>query len=384
MASRGLANEINGRGHVASQSTNPWSKLMIGGSVGGACAVFTACFVISLLVCRRWLRDRRVARIRRLKHQRRHRTAVATIPSTGARNNSTLQPAECLATRHALPALPTSDLSIPLPANGDVSTESLNWLWNTHPTRPDWSPTLSRQEAFGKSPSPHVIPQRPPGRSMSPYYSDDLTLNMLRHGDTMSDNVWSPTGARLHGDANTRHNHNLSHQHVADVDSAYVHRRGDHHTDLRRVGNEHRSVSGSREVDFNLSQYMIDDNHSTQNDRAQHSRHWPSSRSADAAVIDRKWRRADLVDDPVWRERNTWELTHRSTELPFHLVTGDARDGGFGPAVDSAVDEDVWIPRVRPERRVYNEQNGIELKSRMACGDSFRTTRSSRLSSTRS
>lgn len=108
------------------------------------------------------------------------------------------------------------------------------------------------------------------------------------------------------------------------------------------------------------------------------------SRSADAAVIDRKWRRADLADDSVWRERNTWELTHCSTELPFHLVTRASRDGEFGPAVDSAVDEEVWIPRERSARRVYSERNGIELKSRVSCRGDLRTTPSTRLSGTRS
>jgi len=98
------------------------------------------CKVILVLVCYS-------ARLRqRVKQLRRHRTAVSTTPSTAARNSSSpvQQPVEYLASQHTLPALPTRDLSIPLPANGDVRTGSLNWMWNTHPTRPDWSPTLSR------------------------------------------------------------------------------------------------------------------------------------------------------------------------------------------------------------------------------------------------
>jgi len=57
MTSHG-AKDVTGRRHEGN-STNPWSKLVIAGTVGGACAVFTACLVLSILVCRRWLRDKR-------------------------------------------------------------------------------------------------------------------------------------------------------------------------------------------------------------------------------------------------------------------------------------------------------------------------------------
>ena len=52
-------NDVSGR-RLDGRSTNPWSKLVIASSVGGACAVFTACFVLCVLVCRRWARDKRL------------------------------------------------------------------------------------------------------------------------------------------------------------------------------------------------------------------------------------------------------------------------------------------------------------------------------------
>jgi len=57
MTSRG-ANEVSGRRQEV-RSTNPWSKLVIAGTVGGACTVVTACFVLCILVCRRMIRDKR-------------------------------------------------------------------------------------------------------------------------------------------------------------------------------------------------------------------------------------------------------------------------------------------------------------------------------------
>jgi len=58
MTSHGEVSEVSGQRQEV-QSTNPWSKLLIAGTVGGACAVFTACFVLSILVCRRWIRRKR-------------------------------------------------------------------------------------------------------------------------------------------------------------------------------------------------------------------------------------------------------------------------------------------------------------------------------------
>jgi len=98
------------------------------------------------------------------------------------------------------------------------------------------------------------------------------------------------------------------------------------------------------DVNFNLSQYMID----TRQQR-QHTAHWRTSTSTDVTAMNRNWRRADLVDDTPARERNTWELTHRSSNFPVgvfpaRLITGDECSREELAAVDSS-DEDVWIPR---------------------------------------
>jgi len=79
MTSPARDNHVAGRSHEG-QSTNPWSKLVIAGTVGGACAVLTACFVLCILVCRRWIRDKR-AYVTLAYWQHRHNYALCSYYS---------------------------------------------------------------------------------------------------------------------------------------------------------------------------------------------------------------------------------------------------------------------------------------------------------------
>lgn len=140
----------------------------------------------------------------------------------------------------------------------------------------------------------------------------------------------------------------------------------------------------STDINFNLSQYIIQRKHETRQ-----RRHWRTSNSADAAATNRNWRRADLVDDTPARERNTWELSHRSPDVfPVRLIAGDAWNGEELTAVDSS-DEEVWIPRL-PKHTTEKDascrgREGCDVKS-SACGDVLRTRTkpAARLCSTRS
>ena len=151
------------------------------------------------------------------------------------------------------------------------------------------------------------------------------------------------------------------------------------------------NYDSTTDVNFNLSQYMIDQ---TSDSR---QRQWQTSRSCtDAGPLNRNWRRADLVDNRPARDHNTWELTHRSPGFPVRtfparLVTGYASNGEELAPVDSS-DEDVWIPRRLSNQRRHDETNarcqvwpGSEMKL-SSCGDVLRTRTnpSARLCSTRS
>ena len=126
----------------------------------------------------------------------------------------------------------------------------------------------------------------------------------------------------------------------------------------------------STDINFNLSQYMIDQHH--QHHHQQHDRDnrlqqpWRAAVSADA------WRREDLAEDSRARERNTWELTHRSASsnfalrrlTPARLVTADLTrptawnyDDELTPSTAADLsDEEVWIPQRRRRSSHISQQ----------------------------
>lgn len=403
MTSRG-ANDVTGRRHEG-RSTSPWSKLVIAGTVGGACTIVTACFVLCILVCRRWIRDKRAARRRRLK--RRQRT-VSTNSSTVRGSSAT--PSVCSA-RHTLPALPGDDLSIPLPPDVDVNGGAMTcWNQPKHASI-DWS--VDNDRRYGRE-----------ARRMSPFVVVDVPGNLRRSsasnvtGMTLTDpstqgedalhGVWwsrAPAAACMNHNTTTTTRCYMSaspHQTSAiNTSSPPIHRhRGESDRWKADISSANRDGGMSTDVNFNLSQYIIQ----RENDSRQRQRigQWHTSRSADSSATNRNWRRADLADETPARERNTWELTHRFPEFPAvrafpaaRLVTGSGASNGdeLAAAAESS-DEDVWIPRLssQPSRRRAKNAPGCvardcsELESSPACGDVLqtRTTPTTRLCSTRS
>lgn len=398
----GGANDVTGRRHEG-RSANPWSKLVIAGTVGGACTVVTACFVLCILVCRRWIRDRRAARRRRLK--RRQRT-VST--NSSMMRGSSATPSVSSA-RHTLPALPGEDLSIPLPPDVDVNGGAMTWWNQPKHAVVDWSVDSNRarggRDACQTSPLVAVDVPRSLRRSSASSVSAPTT-----HGEdaAVHDVWWSSVAAAAcvnDRDTTTQRympaSRSLTSQQANVINTGYptIHRHGGE-SDRWKADTSplnSRDNDTSTDVNFNLSQYIIQ----RENDGRQRHRagQWHTSRSADASATNRNWRRADVADDAPARERNTWELTHRFPEFPVRalpaarLVTGSAWSGvDERHAPGDSSDEDVWIPRLpnQSSRRRANDaaacagRDGCELKSSRGDVLRTRTKPATRVCSTRS